>query len=150
MYVACRELKVHTVGSDGKPGPVRIVKPGEPVPEVFHWEYQNILAHVNLEWIKWNGEKTAFHETHKGGNVVIPLIFKQMRPKKPQTASHPVESGALNSSSSPTPHAAVSSPPKGVQKPNWCSECSKGFKSPKALKTHASIKHRVTDAPKAG
>jgi hypothetical protein len=49
MFVACVVLKVEG----------RQVKPGEPVPEAYRWQESVRRAHINLGWIKEDGELSA-------------------------------------------------------------------------------------------
>lgn len=64
MYVALRPLKLTVKDAEGR-NCVHTIGPGEEV-DVASWDYPNIIAHLNLDWIKWQGEGTPTHEAHKG------------------------------------------------------------------------------------
>jgi len=134
MYVACRKLKISVPGEDGKTKVVTVL-PGETIPGAEAWTYPNLIAHLNVEAIKWAGsaEKNAPHNSHRNQAVVIPLIFRQMAPK-----------------------TSPSTPPRPEQSSNSvpvlsCEACKgKTFKSKAGLSSHQKIKHPEISQTKAG
>ena len=125
MYVACRHFKVAV---PGKPGSARDVKPGDEVPEALTWDYSNLIAHLNLEWLKWSGKAVAKHDEHRNKAVVIPLIFKKMAPKDSTVDPHRVTEGP---DSTPVGQARLS-----------CEKCEgRAFRTEAALQAHNRVKH---------
>lgn len=147
MYVACRQLKISVAGEDGKTQ-VKTIQPGEPVPGADGWPYPNLIAHLNLQLIAWKGKTQvdAPHNAHRSAKgVVIPLIFRQMAPKKP------TQDAAASSPDQPTQKApaVVATPPSESLS---CAECNgRTFKTSSALSTHTKHKHpKETKQSKAG
>jgi hypothetical protein len=111
-FVAQKELKV--VDRQDR---VTIYKAGDEIPDFESWDIHARQAHINLEWVK---------ETK--GKV---LPFKPVeKPKKKKIKKSPDVSAA------PTTLKVVEPPA------NTCQTCGKEFKSPKAVKTHATLAHR--------
>jgi hypothetical protein len=144
LYIACRPIRIE-VQEAGK-SRIRVIQPGEPVLGVEHWGYPTIIAHLNLEFMKWQGELSAApHEAHKQARgVVIPAIFRKMAPRGPSPSA--TEGPEQAPTRAPDEAGAPASP--GVFE---CPDCpGKSFKSAKALQGHAAAKHRVPKQSKAG
>lgn len=137
MYVACRVLKVQKPGDTA----VRTVQPGELVPEAAGWPYPTLIAHLNLQWLKWDGEEHPPHEAHRRQGVVIPMVFRDMAPKPPRTTDT-APPAPLHAQDNPKGATAQAEAPAS---PNSCTECGRAFGGEKALRSHLAKKH-----PKAG
>jgi len=148
MYVACRHLKLSVPGEGGTTRVVSI-SPGEQIPGAELWPYPNIIAHLNLGLMKWDGdiEANAPHSAHRQrGGVVIPLIFKKMAPKG--TYKLPAEEIQAGPQPPEAPGPGVSTVPPAPGELT-CGACGgRQFKSALALKNHNRFKH--PEQPKAG
>ncbi len=115
MYVALRELKTN----------LGIVKTGEVVHDALNWRYSIILAHVNMNFMRWVED----------GNPLPPNPEKKTSPVKALPKEPP-------KSKSEAKRIAVSTEVKiaaGIVK---CEKCpTKEFKSPRALKIHVTAAH---------
>lgn len=161
MYVACRQLKVELPREAGKSGPppFKIFEKGDQVPEALTWPYHILISHLNLEWLKWDGdsEKNAPHNAHKGGAVIIPSIFKKMRPNL--TEAERIEI-AQQESEEYTARGLVQRQDEitSIEKkkipaePLACADCpGKAFKNKSGLLSHLRAKHPKEGlSPKAG
>ncbi len=124
MYVACRPLKVALTGDASK---FRMVAPGDTVPEALGWPYASLIAHLNLEWIKWTGKESPQYQAEDAKVVPIRPVLV-VTPEKPK-AEKPAASD-LN-----------------------CPHCpGRKFKSQRGLTTHMSLKHsqRTPEQNQAG
>lgn len=69
MYVAVRPIKLPVHGADGRQVSTRVIQPGEEVPGVSGWPYPQIIAHLNLDLIRWDGEARPPHVEHRFATV---------------------------------------------------------------------------------
>lgn len=176
MYVACRQLKIQLPSEAGHSGPppVKLVQPGDKVPEAMTWEYRTLIAHLNLRYLIWESDgkedlndAAAPHNAHKGHAAVIPLIFKEMR-REPSKETLALQSEGRRESLAmqkapkdelPEAKIAAKSPigPETLSLPKaspigslGCPGCSKSFLSKRGLISHVRHKHKEGLSPKAG
>ena len=138
MYVACRQMKVSVPGEDGKAKAITI-EPGQTIPGAESWPYPNLIAHLNLQMIRWTGKEVPPHEAHKRKSVTMPKIFRTMAPPRQ-------EAKALSSHSTEIPAKDPTPPSQGVS----CEQCKKDFKTAAALKNHLKFKHQKESYAKVG
>jgi hypothetical protein len=146
VYVALRQLKVTRRDESGnvvrdKQGRdvVDTVFPGEEVPGVEFWKYPDIIAHLNLDWMKWDGAGIAPHNGHKGAVVDI-SAYRGKGPSKRDGAGAEGKPAQL--------------PKKAPAAEIACRLCEKAFKSKGGLRKHVNKAHaeaeKTAESPKAG
>lgn len=65
-YIALKPLRIGILNDRGEQTGVKVIEAGEAVPGIEDWSYPNIIAHLNMDYIKWVGTGTPTHESHRG------------------------------------------------------------------------------------
>jgi hypothetical protein len=125
MYVAVKELNL----GNGK----RAVA-GQPVPEALSWDYPVIIAHLNLNLIKWVSEDGV----PRWGKEKTPINAFGLSTYEGKDSPNSFKRGTKNVHTVDTVETVIAV----SQKTNTCSLCpGRTFTTSRNLKTHVTLSH---------
>jgi hypothetical protein len=129
MYVAVKEL----ILGNGKRA-----APGQPVPEALTWDYPVIIAHLNLNWIKWVSEDGV----PRWGKEETPINPFGLSTYEGKESPHSFKRGTKNVHTVDT--VEKEKPTVNAVSPETitCSLCpGRTFTTTRNLKTHVTLAH---------
>lgn len=103
-YIALKALRIGILNDKGEQTHVQVVEPGEPVPGIENWTYANIIAHLNMDYIKWAGEGAPSHKAYRA-NVVDMSAYRNEKGSVPAKGTGDgLQRGATPGAQLPCPH----------------------------------------------